>query len=228
MLDVGSGAGDVALVAAEAVGETGAVVGVDLNAFILDTARARVDETGHRNVTFVPGDIRTIELEGSFDAIIGRAVLMYMADPTAALRRSHSLLRPGGKVAFLEYDNTLMLHSHPHVPFADTVRYWISETVRRAGIDEHICYKLRNLFLDSGLPEPELQQSTMFGGGPDWSGYHYAAESLRSMMPNTIRFGIATAEEINVETLGDRLRDEVVSRNATLMGSAWVSAWAQV
>mgnify|MGYP001222751252 CR=1 FL=1 len=68
----------------------------------------------------------------------------------------------------------------------------------------------------------------MFGGGPDWLGYHYAAESLRSMMPNTIRLGIATAEEIDIETLGDRLRNEVVTRNATLMGSAWMSAWVQL
>ena len=111
VLDVGSGAGDVAIVAAEVVGETGSIVGIDLNPSILETARARVADAGHHNVTFAPGDIRTIELEGTFDAVIGRAVLMYMSDPTAALRRTRSFVRPGGKVAFLEYDTSAISYA---------------------------------------------------------------------------------------------------------------------
>ena len=52
VLDVGSGAGDVTLLLAELVGPQGRVVGVDMNAEILDTAAARVQAAGRSTVVF--------------------------------------------------------------------------------------------------------------------------------------------------------------------------------
>src|SRR5262245_14823364 len=66
VLDIGSGAGDVALLLADLVGPRGRVAGVDMNAEILNTARARVDAAGCRNVTFSAGDVRTLALESDF------------------------------------------------------------------------------------------------------------------------------------------------------------------
>ena len=57
VLDIGSGAGDVALLLADIVGPSGRVVGIDTNAEILETARARVDAAGLSNVTFKAGDV---------------------------------------------------------------------------------------------------------------------------------------------------------------------------
>src|SRR4030095_8815475 len=74
VLDVGSGAGDVALLLAELVGPNGQVVGVDTNAAILDVARSRVRAAGWSKITFSAGDIRTASLEGLFDAVVGRFV----------------------------------------------------------------------------------------------------------------------------------------------------------
>lgn len=98
VLDVGSGMGDVALLAAELVGPTGSVVGVDTNPDVLVAARRRAPE----NVTFVEGDIRQLELDGEFDAVVGRLVLMYLQDPAEALAQATRNLRSGGVAAFLE------------------------------------------------------------------------------------------------------------------------------
>src|SRR5262245_28190059 len=57
VLDAGSGAGDVALLLADLVGPSGAVVGVEENPAIVETASARVDAAGWRNVSFVVGDL---------------------------------------------------------------------------------------------------------------------------------------------------------------------------
>src|SRR5262245_45481192 len=57
VLDIGSGAGDVALLLAELVGPRGRVVGVEMNPAIVETARARVEAAGWGNVTFVVGDV---------------------------------------------------------------------------------------------------------------------------------------------------------------------------
>ena len=56
VLDVGSGAGDVALTLAEFVGPDGTVIGVDVNPDILKTAQARADAAGFSNIEFIAGD----------------------------------------------------------------------------------------------------------------------------------------------------------------------------
>src|SRR5437016_5059168 len=53
VLDIGSGAGDVAITAAEVVGPGGSVMGVDMNPAILETAHRRVSELGLANVSFI-------------------------------------------------------------------------------------------------------------------------------------------------------------------------------
>src|SRR5689334_23053235 len=63
VLDVGSAAGDLTLLMADVVGPTGRVVGVDMNAHIVDTARARVASAGWRNVTFLVGALHEVPLE---------------------------------------------------------------------------------------------------------------------------------------------------------------------
>jgi len=72
VLDVGSGAGDVAFLAAEMVGEKGEVVGTDPGAAALVVARRRTDERSLRNVSFRDGDPAEMKFEQPFDAVVGR------------------------------------------------------------------------------------------------------------------------------------------------------------
>ena len=113
VLDIGSGAGDVALLLAEMVGPTGRVLGIDMNPSILETARARVEAAGWRNVKFLEGDVETLAVEAGFDAVVGRWILMYLPDPITALRRLASRLRPGGIIAFNEMDLTFPPNTFP-------------------------------------------------------------------------------------------------------------------
>ncbi|HEV8190838.1 MAG TPA: class I SAM-dependent methyltransferase, partial [Ktedonobacterales bacterium] len=104
VLDVGCGPGEVSLIAAELVGEAGSVLGVDASAAAVEAAQARVQAAGVTNASFMVGDLLKLELDQDFDAIVGRFILMHLAEPTAVLRRLTSYLRPGGVVAFQEYD----------------------------------------------------------------------------------------------------------------------------
>jgi ubiquinone/menaquinone biosynthesis C-methylase UbiE len=72
VLDVGSGAGDVALLLADMVGETGQVIGFDRSAAGLETARARVAELSLPNVSFVVGAAADLSFDEPFDAVVGR------------------------------------------------------------------------------------------------------------------------------------------------------------
>ena len=104
VLDLGSGAGDVALALADIVGPEGRVIGVDMNAAILDDGpvAGRGRRVGERpsSTTATSGQL---DLDDDFDAVVGRWILMYVDDPADVApprRRPH--LRPGGVVAFLE------------------------------------------------------------------------------------------------------------------------------
>ena len=120
VLDVGSGAGDVALLAADLVGPDGIVIGADSNALILDTARKRVQAAGLKNTSFVVADISQLALDEYFDAVVGRCVLLFLSNPAAVLRRLTNHLHPGGIVAFQEPGNaTLRPDALPSSPLLE-------------------------------------------------------------------------------------------------------------
>src|SRR5262249_49513373 len=80
VLDFGSGAGDVAFLAAELVGPSGEVIGIDRVAAAVNAANAGARARGFNNVTFREGDVARVSFERPFDAVVGRYVLLYQAD----------------------------------------------------------------------------------------------------------------------------------------------------
>jgi ubiquinone/menaquinone biosynthesis C-methylase UbiE len=227
VLDIGSGAGDVALLVADLVGSSGTVVGIDTNPAILDTARVRVRAAGLTNVSFIEGDIRAVTLDRDFDAVVGRLILLYLGNPAEVLRRAASHLRPGGIVAFQEADFTNGPVEVPPSRLDQQMWTWWRQTVSRAGLELAMGFKLYQAFLAAGLPAPQMRLDAPLGGGPDWAGYAYIAESIRSILPLMLKFGVATAEEVDIDTLAARFRDEVVRQQGVVMLPTFVGAWAR-
>jgi ubiquinone/menaquinone biosynthesis C-methylase UbiE len=168
VLDVGSGSGDVTLLAREMVGVTGAVVGVDQNPAVLDVARARAQAAGYTNVIFVQGDLRTVGLAHDFDAVIGRFVLKYVGEPALALKHLLGHLTSGGIVAFQEMNLARdSSRSVPHLPLWYQAASWIDEAAERAGIDTAMGYRLRQVFKAAGFPEPQMHLTATLHSGPE-------------------------------------------------------------
>jgi SAM-dependent methyltransferase len=230
VLDVGSGAGDVAFLAAELVGPTGQVVGVDADPAVLETARRRAGEARLANVTFVAGDVRSVDLPDDFDAAIGRLVLMYLADPAEALRGAVRRVRPGGVVAFQDLDVSIMYaHANAgyHSELTRRLWSWLHDALERAGIDGAMGRHLHRTFLDAGLPAPELSLTMSMGASESWPGYDLVAATFRSLLPLLERTGVATAAELDVDTLADRLRAEAADSRLPILLTPMVGAWAR-
>jgi SAM-dependent methyltransferase len=225
VLDVGCGAGDVSLLVAGLVGPQGSVLGVDLDAGVIETARRRSHEARLNNVSFVAGDINSVPLEQDFDAVVGRLVLMYFSEPAGTLLGLVSHLRSGGIVAFQEADWTNKPLALPESPCAGQIYDWMVGCFQKAGVETQMGLKLNRVFLAAGLPEPHLRLEAPLGGGPAWQGYAYTENSIRNMLPLLIRFNVATADEVDIDNLAARLRAEVVSQNGVVMLSPFVSAW---
>jgi len=228
VLDLGTGTGDVALLLAELVGPQGRVIGVDANTAILDTARLRVQATGWTTVGFQEGDIQHLDFDDNFDAVVGRWVLMYQPDPVDLLRKTRTYLGAGGIVAFQESDLTNPPRPYPPAQLHDQVRRWTTPPPGAPGPDLEMGLKLFRTFQKAGLPAPQLCLDAPIGGGPDWPGYAYLAGTVRSLLPFLRQVGAVTAEEVDIETLEDRLRDEVVGQSGIQILPALIGAWARI
>ena len=100
VLDVACGTGLVSFRILAAVGETGAVVGTDISAEMVELARRVAAERGIRNATFERFDAEAMALEVTdFDAAVCALGLMYVPNPLKALEEMRRLLKPGGRAA---------------------------------------------------------------------------------------------------------------------------------
>ena len=208
VLDIGCGAGDVALVAAALVGPEGSVVGVDCNPEQAAFAGTRAGAAGLRHVCFVVGDYREIALEAPVDAIVGRLVLMYAADPLDALRRALRNLKRGGAVALQEsivdYDGPVFIE--PRDGLAARAAQWYRAGFRHAGVQPRMGLRLPALMRAAGLEvSSDIELLLPVQQGPDGPLFETLAAVVRSQLPAIVASGAATAEEIDIETLEQRM-----------------------
>jgi 2-polyprenyl-3-methyl-5-hydroxy-6-metoxy-1,4-benzoquinol methylase len=229
VLDVGTGAGDVALIAAEIVGPTGAVVAVDQNPTILTTAYERAQASGLDHISFVAAEASNVELSGQFDAIVGRLVLMYVGDAAGLLRRLAGYLAPGGVMAFQDFNfSPDSVRSTPRVPLWDTAWGWMTTVVARAGISQTAGFDMHRILRDAGLSAPHMRLESVVESGPDGVGYAWLTDALRSMLPLIEQLGVATSAEVEIDTLAQRLRADTVAVDAVVKAPDVVSAWARI
>jgi ubiquinone/menaquinone biosynthesis C-methylase UbiE len=100
VLDVCCGAGASALPAAEAVGPTGNVIGVDLATQLLELARAKAAQRHLGNIEFEVGDMLSLRFPvASFDAVVCVFGIFFVPDMAKAVSELWNRIRPGGKLA---------------------------------------------------------------------------------------------------------------------------------
>jgi ubiquinone/menaquinone biosynthesis C-methylase UbiE len=227
VLDVGCGVGDVSLLVARMVGPCGAVLGVDRAAASVGTARQRAIGARATNVQFIEADVQTFATEQTFDAVIGRVVLMYLPDPSAVLRRLRKYVRPGGFIAFQEIDISHASQVPPSALFSNVTR-WVSAAFRAGGAEPEMGSKLAATFLRAGLPRPEMISMARAETGAQSRAYSYVADFVRSALPLIEQSCAASAEEIDIETLADRLRNDAVENERVTFLQRFVGAWSQL
>jgi SAM-dependent methyltransferase len=226
VLDVGSGGGDVSFLAADLVGSQGYVLGVDRSPAAVERATTRAIRRKLRNVNFELGDPALMHFDEPFDAIIGRFVLMYQDDPVTSLSKMMRYLRQGGLVAFQEADTTVC-RSWPAVPVFDEAARWLAEGLRSSGARPELGLEMHSLFIDCGLPSPRMRTDTLVSGQGDSPVYKLLAEAVRSLVPTLEKLNIASAAQVKIDSLADRMRQEVIAKRGIAMSYALVGAWAR-
>lgn len=229
VLDVGSGAGDVAFLLREIVGPEGRVVGTDRASEAIGRARERAKPLEYSNVEFVQGDPVDMNFDEPFDALAGRFVLMYYSSPSGALSRLARHVRPGGVVAFQESDNT-GARTFPPQPLFERLFELMVKALEFSSAEPRMALKLYPTFVDAGLPAPTLQTHVAMMGFEDpfvEPLTNFLVQGLRSVTPVLIKHGLATEQELALDTYAQRMSQEFRAARGVMMSPPFVGAWAR-
>jgi SAM-dependent methyltransferase len=226
VLDLGTGPGHVALMLAEMVGPSGAVVGIDQAAAALEVARRRAHEEGPGNVRFVQADVTTWRDDEPFDAVVERLLLFHAADPVAVVRHHAAGLRPDGLVACIDFDIG-GARTFPPGPLVTRVAGWLEAAFRHGGADPTIGARLELILKAAGLRDVGGFGVVGHLAPDDPTGPRLIAGVARSLFPVMTAAGIATADEIGLDTLEGRIAEEMRSTDAVFMPPTVVGAWGR-
>jgi SAM-dependent methyltransferase len=229
VLDVGSGAGDVSFLVAELVGPTGLVVGVDQNPAVVEHATARAVGAGLGQVSFLADDIRDMSVDYDFDAVVGRLILLYSADPAATLRAALRHVRVGGRAAFHEMNVGAPVWSNPLSPLHQLMGRCVRDAFACSGVELWMGTRLFEVFKSAGLEQPALYTDAVIGAGEAWThrfATAFGAGIIRSVLPVLEAHGVVTEDELDLDTFDERYVAEVVGQSSVVQWIPFVGAWA--
>ena len=143
VLDLGSGAGFDCFLAANAVGPSGRVIGVDMTHEMLAKARANAQKDGFQNVEFRLGEIEALPLaDASVDVIISNCVINLSPEKERVFREAFRVLKPAGRLAVADIVAT--------APLPEEVRSdWAAYTGCMAGASQ--VSDLERMLADAGF-----------------------------------------------------------------------------
>ena len=224
VLDLGTGLGHVAFAAADLVGPSGQVVGIDSADRMLAVASERAK--GRKHVWFGQGDVRSWTCDEPFDAVVGRLILCHLPDAATVVRHHLAHLRPGGRFIALDYDLGSCRTEPPTQLFEPTLRRVIT-AFRSAGANPVMGTRLALLLAEVGLVGTQSIGVQGYIAPDDPRGPAMLAGVVRTLAPLMVATGIATAAELDIETLQDRLAADLQATRSVMVPPTLVGAWGQ-
>jgi SAM-dependent methyltransferase len=226
VLEIGSGMGDVAHIAARLVGPTGNVVGVERDATSVARARERTDTTGLRHVSFVHADVDRWVAADTFDAVVGRFVLNHSHDVPALLRALSRSVRHRGVIAFQEVAFSPALAVAGRVPLWRAVLAVLEATLTGSGLDPDLGLSLHRLFQDAGLPAPHVHLEIPFA--PDDTVIRLEVDLVRTLRGVAEEHGVSLASLGDLDTLVERIQAQALTTRAPIGFAGVMSVWSRV
>lgn len=206
VLDVGCGNGDLSRYVARLVGPGGEVVGIDRSQDALAIARGVDGKPGAAPIRYAQADLAG-ELPGlgQFDAIVGRRVLMYLPDAAGTLDRLSRLANDGAIIAFQEHARAGLPAGLGELALHRQLYDWVWSTVAAEGGDVGLGLRLVDLLKAAGyiIEDARSEGILLLPGQPS-----FLPTLAEVMISRIVGCGVASSEEIGLDTLENRLEEE--------------------
>jgi cyclopropane fatty-acyl-phospholipid synthase-like methyltransferase len=224
VLDLGCGAGDVSMLAAELMGGQGAVVGIDRAGAAIRLAQERAERGFYRNLTFRQCAADDLADALPFDFVIGRYVVLHQPEPARFIRGAAARLRKGGMIAFHEIDMRTRFETLPAVLRYDAVTAEFMAAISAGVPHPDAAARLVALFAEAGLPEPSVFCERPAGGSGASTLHRWVATTLASIRSLTQ----PRATSIEVDDLEAELKTAVAKTHSQVLAADQCCAWASV
>lgn len=195
LLDMGCGPGFATFDLARIAGEEGRVIGIDSSPEMIAALRREIARRGAANASAMLGDIESLDGTGEADGAFARWVLCFLKEPARAVRAAARRLKPGGKLAAMEYFHYRAAAIEPRSALFDMVSHAVFESFQQAGGNLEIGRKLPGLMQTAGL-EIESIASISAAGRPGSEVWNWLADFLRSYLPKLVAKGLLRASEL--------------------------------
>ena len=179
VLDLGSGAGMDAFLAAREVGPSGRVIGVDMTPDMISRARENASQAGVGNVEFRLGEIERLPLaDASVDLVISNCVINLSTDKPAVFAEALRVLKPGGRMVVSD----LVLKQ----PLSEDVRHSVEAYVGCvAGASLQTDYLA--MMREAGFADVQVLEERSYGDAALFGGYEWLREAARSVVSAKVR-----------------------------------------
>jgi len=157
VLDVGCGTGAISKGIAEAVGQSGSVIGIDVTKKFIESGKKAFESIS--NLELKHADILDFTTDEKFDLITAARTLQWMSHPKEALMKMKTLLKPNGQISILDYNHeALELIPEPPKSFQFFYQQWLKWRAD-AGMNNRIAEDLPTYFEEVGMTSIEVFNS---------------------------------------------------------------------
>ena len=207
LLDFGCGPGTITVGLADAVGETGSVLGIDVSDGLRGEWARRLEESGHAGLEFRVDDIYETDLEkNQFDVIYAHQVLQHLGDPVSALTAATQLAKRGGLVGVREVDWGTFAAHPDSLALRDFREVYDAVAIRNGGTPHAGRHMLEWMESTGLLDDIRITTSTWTfydDGGKTWWGDQWSQRMLHSEIAvKAIEYGVATQSELEAISRG--------------------------
>ncbi|HMG14869.1 MAG TPA: class I SAM-dependent methyltransferase [Saprospiraceae bacterium] len=207
VLDIGCGGGDVSLMAAKMVSDTGSVVGVDFDKEIICLAEQDALKNRVNNVSFQVLDVVDISFNNEFDIVFSRFLMSHLNQPLKALNKMLKSLKVGGKIITEDVQFSGHFCHPPCLAFEKYIQFY-ADLARSRKQNSEIGLSLFELFRQAGIKNINFDviQPCFNKGEGKWMAYI----TLDKIKETLIKEKLADRETIQqvLKELEDFTKDE--------------------
>ncbi|MFX1377405.1 MAG: arsenite methyltransferase [Promethearchaeota archaeon] len=193
VLDLGSGGGLDCFIAANKVGKTGKVIGVDMTPGMLSRARENAVKGNYNNVEFRLGEIENLPVgDNSVDLIISNCVINLSPDKEQVFREAFRVLKPGGR---LMVSDIVLLKELPEVIRKDAQAY--ASCIGGAIMKDKYLGAINN----AGFKDVEIIEQTNFST----TEFLFNDDNIREALGNQIE-AVKKIDQLNIDSTSIKVK----------------------